>query len=73
MVKWLLQNSLGRSYAEAYPNSKLPTTWEYYINHARVLAQEENGKDKPPAVIFKLDELTVMDPCMGSVTSSRGV
>src|SRR5260370_15597658 len=27
MVKWLLQNSLGRSYHEIYPDSVLPATW----------------------------------------------
>ena len=31
MVKWLLQNSLGRTYHELYPDSRLPETWEYYI------------------------------------------
>ena len=31
MVQWLLQNSLGRSYHEAYPDSTLPATWPYYI------------------------------------------
>ena len=31
MVKWLLQNSLGRSYHEIYPNSALLATWEYYV------------------------------------------
>ena len=31
MVQWLLQNSLGRSYHEAYPDSTLPASWEYYI------------------------------------------
>src|SRR5207253_10226019 len=31
MVRWLLQNSLGRSYHEIYPNSTLPATWDYYI------------------------------------------
>ncbi|GAC1563181.1 MAG: hypothetical protein NVS2B2_28350 [Ktedonobacteraceae bacterium] len=31
MVQWLLQNSLGRSYHEAYPQSVLPTSWDYYV------------------------------------------
>ncbi len=56
MVKWLLQNSLGRSYHEIYPDSVLPATWEYYI--------------KPDALdtstTFNLASLTVLDPCMGS-------
>jgi hypothetical protein len=56
MVKWLLQNSLGRSYQELFPNSKLPETWEYYI---------KPDKLEPPAYLG-LGSLTVMDPCVGS-------
>ncbi len=56
MVKWLLQNSLGRSYHELHPDSALPFTWEYYIR------PETLGK---PSVL-DLSMLTVMDPCAGS-------
>ncbi|MCC6629586.1 MAG: hypothetical protein IT340_19580 [Chloroflexi bacterium] len=58
MVKWLLQNSLGRSYHELHPDSALPATWEYYIREL------PNGP-QPPAVA-SFDLLTVMDPCCGS-------
>src|SRR5205085_2142767 len=56
MVKWLLQNSLGRSYHEIYPGSALPMTWEYYIR------PDTLGK---PAVT-DLASLTLLDPCVGS-------
>jgi len=56
MVKWLLQNSLGRSYHEIYPDSALPATWEYYIQ------PDQLGT----STIFNLASLTVLDPCMGS-------
>jgi len=58
MVQWLLQNSLGRSYVEAHPQSKLPVTWPYYI-------QPDTSNEQPERV-FQLDELTLLDPCMGS-------
>ncbi len=57
MVQWLLQNSLGRSYHEAYPTSTLPATWPYYI-------RPEN--QAPAAHPLPLAGLTVLDPCMGS-------
>jgi Eco57I restriction endonuclease. len=60
MVQWLLQNSLGRSYHEAYPASQLPEQWPYYIKPAM---RPDNA---PPERIFPLDELTLLDPCMGS-------
>src|SRR6266566_536752 len=56
MVKWLLQNSLGRSYHEIYQDSALPDTWEYYIKSDTLDA----------ASTFNLSSLTVLDPCMGS-------
>ena len=56
MVKWLLQNSLGRSYHEAYPDSALPAGWEYYIRPERL---------DPPA-FSTLVGLSLLDPCMGS-------
>ncbi len=58
MVQWLLQNSLGRSYAEAYPRSTLPTNWPYFI--------QPESTSQPPERVFPLEELTLFDPCMGS-------
>jgi len=70
MVKWLLQNSLGRSYHETYPNSALPQTWEYYIDRDQILANdnvEDPSPNRPNAQPrFSLSELTFMDPCTGS-------
>lgn len=56
MVQWLLQNSLGRSYHEAYPQSTLPTSWDYYVT------PEILDTTAP----LSLASLTVLDPCMGS-------
>ncbi len=56
MVKWLLQNSLGRSYHEIYPDSTLPATWDYYIKPDNL----------DTLTTFNLASLTVLDPCMGS-------
>ena len=79
MVKWLLQNSLGRSYHEAYPDSALPAGWDYYIDREKILAddekiEEQDNKTNPsshpitqsPSHLFTLDELTFLDPCTGS-------
>ncbi len=56
MVKWLLQNSLGRSYHEIYLDSTLPATWEYYIQPDQL----------DTSTTFNLASLTVLDPCVGS-------
>jgi hypothetical protein len=56
MVRWLLQNSLGRSYHEIYPDSMLPAAWEYYVKPDQL----------DTSTTFTLASLTVLDPCMGS-------
>jgi len=56
MVKWLLQNSLGHSYHEIYPDSTLPVTWAYYVKPDHL----------DTSTTFNFASLTVLDPCMGS-------
>jgi len=56
MVQWLLQNSLGRSYAEAYPDSTLPENWPCYIKPEKVDIDSR----------VELADLTLLDPCAGS-------
>src|SRR6266700_886369 len=56
MVKWLLQNSLGRSYHEIHPDSALPATWEYYVKPDTL----------DTSTTYNLASLTVLDPCVGS-------
>src|SRR6266508_2576147 len=61
MVKWLLQNSLGRSYHEIYPQNALPTDWDYYIRPS-----DERPLGTPAQIASSLEMLTVLDPCVGS-------
>ncbi|RRR74016.1 MAG: BREX-1 system adenine-specific DNA-methyltransferase PglX [Candidatus Viridilinea halotolerans] len=76
MVKWLLQNSLGRSYHEIYPESALPTQWEYYV---RLVTDNTDNTDKANEKMSdiraisairgpmqSLEDLTILDPCVGS-------
>jgi hypothetical protein len=64
MVKWLLQNSLGRTYHELYPASRLPETWEYYIRD--LPCDDADPGANLQSAICNLQSLTFMDPCMGS-------
>ncbi|QBD82807.1 BREX-1 system adenine-specific DNA-methyltransferase PglX [Ktedonosporobacter rubrisoli] len=56
MVQWLLQNSLGRSYHEAFPHSALPEAWPYYVRPEQLDKTSQRT----------LASLTLLDPCMGS-------
>src|SRR5258707_4945405 len=54
MVQWLLQNSLGRSYSEAYPQSKLPAHWPYFI--------QPEPADRQPEHILPLGKRELLQP-----------
>ncbi len=68
IVRYMVENSLGRIWAEGHPDSTLKETWKYYIDEA----QQE------PEVTKKLEEIRetykgmapesirIIDPCMGS-------
>ncbi len=68
MVKWLLQNSLGRSYHEIHPQSALPASWEYYIRQDDRRQTMDDNADASSIVhrLSSLAALTVLDPCVGS-------
>jgi hypothetical protein len=68
IVRYMVENSLGRLWLESHPNSTLKAGWKYYLEEAeqtpevaerlRVL-RRENAVKSP-------EDITVMDCCMGS-------
>lgn len=65
IVKYLVQNSVGRKWLESHPeHSELSKNWKYYINHEDDEYQEKisNFVDEN----LKIEELKVLDPAMGS-------
>lgn len=66
IVKYMVENSLGRLWLESHPDKDLQSKWEYYLEEA----------DQDPQVQKKLDELKdpnlnpedikLLDPAMGS-------
>src|SRR5699024_236281 len=65
IVKYLVQNSVGRKWIEAHPEHKeLAKNWEYYINH-----EDDEYQEKTPSFVdenIEIEELKVLDPAMGS-------
>ncbi len=68
IVRYMVENSLGRIWVEGHPNDTLKTGWKYYLDEAEqeleVQAKlqdihEEYAKLKPEDIHF-------IDPCMGS-------
>lgn len=69
IVRYMVENSLGRLWVEGHPNNAgLKTGWKYYLEEA----EQEPDVQKQLEEIHKeyaalnLENLTVIDPCMGS-------
>jgi type II restriction/modification system DNA methylase subunit YeeA len=66
IVKYMVQNSLGRKWLSTYPNSKLRDKMEYYIEPAEQTPEvQEKLKSITPGSLNP-EEITLMDPACGS-------
>lgn len=58
VVKYLVENSLGRYWLDRHPNKALESKWEYLVK-----------KKEEPEIIHdnrKIEDITFIDPCSGS-------
>ncbi|OZG57433.1 Methyltransferase domain-containing protein [Bifidobacterium myosotis] len=64
IVKYLVQNTVGRLWAQSHPESRLHESWEYYIEPAKSgsTASEQGSVLR----IYSPEDLTVCDPACGS-------
>lgn len=68
IVRYMVENSLGRLWLEGHPDAALQAKWKYYIPEAK---QEEAVEEKLTALReerkkLNPEDLTFLDPCMGS-------
>ena len=68
IVRYMVENSLGRLWLEGHPDAALQAKWKYYIPEAK---QEEAVDEKLTALReerkkLNPEDLTFLDPCMGS-------
>jgi hypothetical protein len=68
IVRYMVENSLGRLWLEGHPNEELKAEWKYYLNEAE---QEEDveaqlAKIREEYKTIQPEEIKVIDPCMGS-------
>ena len=68
IVRYMVENSLGRLWLESHPNSTLREGWKYYLDEAEQtpevaerlhVLRMENAVKSP-------EDIKVIDPCMGS-------
>ena len=68
IVRYMVENSLGRLWLEGHPNAELRGGWKYYLDEAK---QEPEVEDQLAMLreeykTIKPKEIKVIDPCMGS-------
>lgn len=68
IVKYMVENSLGRLWLENHPNDELKNKWKYYIDEVQQDPHVELQliKIKKQTKIFKPEDIKIIDPCMGS-------
>lgn len=66
IVRYMVENSLGRLWLESNPDSTLKAEWKYYLEEAE---QEDEVKKKLEEIRYKNvnpEDITFLDPCCGS-------
>ncbi|MEK3976202.1 BREX-1 system adenine-specific DNA-methyltransferase PglX [Psychrobacillus sp. FSL K6-1267] len=66
IVRYMVENSLGRIWLESYPESSLQNEWKYYLDEAE---QEEEVIKQLEEIRYKNvnpEDITFLDPCCGS-------
>lgn len=68
IVRYMVENSVGRLWLEGHENEELKKGWKYYLDEAE---QESDVEEQLKAIReeyknIKPEEIKVIDPCMGS-------
>lgn len=68
IVRYMVENSLGRLWVEGHPNENLKGQWKYYIDEAEQEESVQEQLNQIHAEHSKLnpEDLTCLDPCCGS-------
>ena len=68
IVRYMVENSLGRLWLEGHPNAELLGGWKYYLDEADQEPEVEAqlAKLREEYKTIKPEEIKVIDPCMGS-------
>ncbi len=68
IVKYMVENSLGRLWLEGHPDAELQGKWKYYIEETgqEPEVEEELESIREQYGKFRPEDIKVLDPCMGS-------
>lgn len=68
IVRYMVENSLGRLWVEGHPDSDLRKNWKYYLDEApqEPEVQAKLAMIRKEYAALSPEDLTLIDPCMGS-------
>ena len=68
IVRYMVENSLGRLWLEGHPDENLRMKWRYFMDEAPQTPEvtEKLRAIRAPCAGLQPEQLTVLDPCMGS-------
>jgi len=68
IVRYMVENSLGRLWVEGHPNEELKANWKYYLEEAEQEPEVEAELVKIRAEYAQLtpEDIRCIDPCQGS-------
>lgn len=68
IVRYMVENSLGRLWVEGHPDADLQDRWKYYLEEAEQEpeVQAELAKIREEYAKLKPEDIKLIDPCMGS-------
>jgi hypothetical protein len=68
IVRYMVENSLGRLWVEGHPDDLLKSKWKYYLEEAEQKPEVQGKLDEIHKEYAKLkpEDIHFIDPCMGS-------
>ena len=68
IVRYMVENSLGRLWLEGHPNENLQGEWKYYLPEAEQeeSVQKQLAEMRKESANLKPEDVRCIDPCMGS-------
>lgn len=68
IVRYMVENSLGRLWIEGHPDDDLRQCWEYYLDEAEQEPQVQAQLEEIRAGYKEIspEDIRIIDPCMGS-------
>ena len=68
IVRYMVENSLGRLWLEGHPNNELKAGWKYYLDEAEQEpeVQAQLAEIRKEYAALKPEDILTIDPCQGS-------